>query len=144
VLRCRSTQTGSGEKGLLFFYKKLFVVKAEIIISRLERGVPDSDFSIIIAEPLIAFCMKSNQFRPGIFHLTGERVGIEIVSDVMTSLHGMIIEKQNILTGLGRGIPNLEQILSDNVQKLDDRVERLNFAFKNYLNINHRRKTWKN
>jgi hypothetical protein len=41
--------------------------------------------------------MKTNQFRPGIFNLAGEKVSIELMSDVMTSLHGMIIEKQNIL-----------------------------------------------
>ena len=43
------------------------------------------------------------------------------------------IEKQNILTGLGRGIPNLEQILQEAIQKLDDRIERLQVAFKNFI-----------
>ncbi len=42
-------------------------------------------------------------------------------------------EKRNLLDGLKRGIPNLEQILAENVQKLDDRSERLNLSFKNYL-----------
>ena len=42
-------------------------------------------------------------------------------------------EKRNLLDGLKRGIPNLEQILAENVQKLDDRSERLNISFKNYL-----------
>lgn len=42
-------------------------------------------------------------------------------------------EKQNILAGLGRGIPNLEQILQEATQKLDDRIERLQLAFKNYI-----------
>ena len=56
-------------------------------------------------------------------------------SRMINSVHRLYQENKNILDGLARGIPNLEQILSDNVQKLDDRVERLNFAFKNYLNI---------
>lgn len=42
-------------------------------------------------------------------------------------------EKRNLLDGLKRGIPNLEQILAENIQKLDDRSERLNISFKNYL-----------
>lgn len=42
-------------------------------------------------------------------------------------------EKRSLLQGLARGIPNLEQILADAVQKLDDRIERLNNAFKNLL-----------
>ena len=56
-------------------------------------------------------------------------------SRMINSVHRLYQENKNILEGLARGIPNLEQILSDNVQKLDDRVERLNLAFKNYLNI---------
>lgn len=44
-----------------------------------------------------------------------------------------ISEKCNILQGLARGIPNLEQILAEASQKLDDRIERLNVAFKNLL-----------
>ena len=44
-----------------------------------------------------------------------------------------INEKRNLLHGLARGIPNLEQILSDAFQKFDDRIERLNNAFKNLL-----------
>lgn len=42
-------------------------------------------------------------------------------------------ERRNILQGLSRGIPNLEQILFENRQKLDDRIERLDNAFKNFL-----------
>ena len=42
-------------------------------------------------------------------------------------------EKQTILQGLSRGIPNLEQILHEAAQKLDDRLERLNVSFKNLL-----------
>lgn len=41
-------------------------------------------------------------------------------------------EKQNILSGLNRGIPNLEQILQEATQKFDDRIERLQLAFKNF------------
>lgn len=42
-------------------------------------------------------------------------------------------ELKNKLIGLGRGIPNLEQILFENQQKLDDRIERLQSSFNNYL-----------
>lgn len=42
-------------------------------------------------------------------------------------------EKQNILAGLSRGIPNLEQILLEASQKFDDRIERLQVAFKNFV-----------
>lgn len=42
-------------------------------------------------------------------------------------------ERKSLLDGLKRGIPNLEQILTENVQKLDDRIERLHLAFKNYI-----------
>ena len=54
-------------------------------------------------------------------------------SRMINSIHRLYTENKNLLDGLARGIPNLEQILSDNVQKLDDRVERLNLAFNNYL-----------
>ena len=42
-------------------------------------------------------------------------------------------ERRNRLEGLSRGIPNLEQILAESRQKFDDRVERLELAFKNML-----------
>ena len=42
-------------------------------------------------------------------------------------------EKQNVLSGLARGIPNLMQILQEASQKFDDRIERLNQAVKNFL-----------
>lgn len=42
-------------------------------------------------------------------------------------------ERRNLLDGLGRGIPNLVQILAEQQQKLDDRVERLKLAFAQYL-----------
>lgn len=44
-------------------------------------------------------------------------------------------ELRNKLIGLGRGIPNLEQILFENQQKLDDRIERLQSSFNNYLTL---------
>lgn len=45
-----------------------------------------------------------------------------------------IEERRNKLEGLSRGIPNLEQIVNEIEQRLDDRIERLNNAFKNLLN----------
>lgn len=66
----------------------------------------------------------------------------ELVSKIMlqgsrmiNAVHRLYQENKNMLDGLSRGIPNLEQIWSDNMQKFDDRVERLNLAFKNYLTI---------
>lgn len=56
-------------------------------------------------------------------------------SRMINAVYRLYQENKNQLDGLARGIPNLEQILGDNVQKLDDRVERLNLAFKNYLNL---------
>ena len=70
----------------------------------------------------------------------------EIVAKLMTqtsrminAVHRLCEEKKNYLDGLARGIPNLEQILSDNVQKLDERVERLKIAFKNCLELKENR-----
>lgn len=48
-----------------------------------------------------------------------------------------LAEKRSLLQGLARGIPNLEQILSDAFLKFDDRIERLNNAFKNLLQNKH-------
>lgn len=42
-------------------------------------------------------------------------------------------ERRSALDGLGRGIPNLGQILLEQQQKLDDRVERLKVSFAQYL-----------
>ncbi len=42
-------------------------------------------------------------------------------------------ERRSLLDGLKRGIPNLEQILAENIQKRDDRIDRLHLSFKNYL-----------
>lgn len=42
-------------------------------------------------------------------------------------------ERRNYLDGLSRGIPNLAQILQEASQKFDDRIERLNNAFKTLL-----------
>lgn len=42
-------------------------------------------------------------------------------------------EKQNRLEALRRGIPNLNQILSEITQRFDDRIERLKLAFNNFL-----------
>ena len=42
-------------------------------------------------------------------------------------------ERINILQGLNRGIPKLDQILAENRQYLDERTDRLKIALKNYL-----------
>lgn len=60
------------------------------------------------------------------------------VSGLQNRLTGSVIrylsERKTQLQGLARGIPNLTQILSEITQRFDDRIERLNIAFKNLLN----------
>ena len=65
----------------------------------------------------------------------------EIYAGLMTSqsrlvnaVRRFLEERRNKVEGLGRGIPNLEQILFENRQKLDDRIERLDVAFKGLIN----------
>ena len=48
-------------------------------------------------------------------------------------------EKKNRIHDLSRGIPNLEQILLENTQKLDDRIERLNSSFKYYISTKNQK-----
>ncbi len=52
---------------------------------------------------------------------------------LLTAQNRYFEERLNLLSGLARGIPNLEQILQEASQKFDDRIERLNNAFKNLL-----------
>lgn len=54
-------------------------------------------------------------------------------SRLATAVNHYLTERRNLLDGLRRGIPDLAQILAENVQKFDDRVERLHLAFANYL-----------
>ena len=42
-------------------------------------------------------------------------------------------ERRNILQGLSRGIPKLDQILAETRQRFDERIERFRLAFQNYL-----------
>lgn len=56
-----------------------------------------------------------------------------IQSRMYSAIGHYLSERSNILQGLNRGIPNLEQILAESRQKLDDRVERLQIAIKNCL-----------
>ena len=62
---------------------------------------------------------------------------LTIQSRMLSSITHYLNERKNILTGLGRGIPNLSQILQESRQKLDDRVERLQLSFKNLLSNKH-------
>lgn len=62
---------------------------------------------------------------------------LTLQSRMLSSMTHYLNERKNILTGLGRGIPNLSQILQESQQKLDDRIERLNLSFKNLLNNKH-------
>lgn len=62
---------------------------------------------------------------------------LSLHSRLHTGTSHYLSERKNILEGLGRGIPNLEQILQENRQKFDDRIERLNLSFKNLLNNKH-------
>lgn len=56
-------------------------------------------------------------------------------SRYINATYRMLKEYKNQVEGLGRGIPNLEQIVLENQQKLDDRTERLKVALINYLNL---------
>lgn len=49
------------------------------------------------------------------------------------SIRRCLEEYKNRIEGLSRGIPNLQQILNENIQKLDYRIERLQNAVKNML-----------
>ena len=42
-------------------------------------------------------------------------------------------EKRNLLAGLSRGIPNLQQILQEATQKFDERIERFKVAFGSFV-----------
>ena len=42
-------------------------------------------------------------------------------------------ERKSLVEGLGRGVPNLGQVLLEYQQKLDDKVDRLKLSFKQYL-----------
>lgn len=53
----------------------------------------------------------------------------------VNAIYRLIKEYQQTIEGLGRGIPNLEQIVSENQQKLDDISERLKVSILNYLSI---------
>ncbi|MDO5386903.1 MAG: exodeoxyribonuclease VII large subunit, partial [Pseudomonadota bacterium] len=53
---------------------------------------------------------------------------------LINAAHRYLSSYQTKLEGLSRGIPNLEQILLENQQKLDDRTERLKLSFTNFLN----------
>lgn len=49
----------------------------------------------------------------------------------------LLSERGQMLEALCRGIPNLEQIVSESRQKLDERVERLKVSIGNYLAAKH-------
>ena len=56
-----------------------------------------------------------------------------IQSRMFSGINHYFNERKTVLQGLSRGIPKLDQILADTRQRLDDRIERLTTAFKNYL-----------
>ncbi len=58
---------------------------------------------------------------------------LTLQSRLLSAGNRYLQERRSLLDGLKRGIPNLEQILTENIQKLDDRIERLHLSFKNYL-----------
>ncbi len=64
------------------------------------------------------------------------KTGLSVMeSRYFNAIYRMLKEYKNQVEGLGRGIPNLEQIVLENQQKLDDRCERLKVSLVNYLNI---------
>lgn len=58
---------------------------------------------------------------------------LTLQSRLLSAGNRYLQERRSLLDGLKRGIPNLEQILTENIQKLDDRIDRLHLSFKNYL-----------
>ena len=50
-----------------------------------------------------------------------------------TAVNRIIADRTNILTGLKRGIPSLEQVVEEKTQRLDDKTERLENALKVFL-----------
>ena len=52
---------------------------------------------------------------------------------LVNALHRYLINYKTIIDGLGRGIPNLNQILQDYYQRLDDRTERLKLSIRNVM-----------
>lgn len=58
---------------------------------------------------------------------------LNLQSRLINGCNRYFSERQTFLQGLSRGIPNLEQIVGEAIQKLDDRIERLNISFKNML-----------
>ncbi len=59
---------------------------------------------------------------------------INIIDNRMrNSIRRYLSEYKNKIDGLSRGIPNLGQLLNESAQKLDDRIERLQVAMKNFI-----------
>ncbi len=64
------------------------------------------------------------------------KLGLSVLeSRYINATYRLLKEYKNQVEGLGRGIPNLEQIVLENQQKLDDRCERLKVALANYVNV---------
>ena len=64
------------------------------------------------------------------------KMGISVLEQrYYNSMSRLIKEFKNLVEGMGRGIPNLEQIILENTQKLDDRTERLKVSLSNFLNV---------
>lgn len=57
----------------------------------------------------------------------------EVKARLNDALLRLLDEKKMKLEGLARGIPNLQEIVEMSLQKLDDRIERLNTAMQNVL-----------
>ena len=53
----------------------------------------------------------------------------------VNAMYRMFKEYEQKIEGLGRGIPNLEQIVLENQQKIDDISERIKMAMSNYMGI---------
>lgn len=62
------------------------------------------------------------------------QTGLNILDNRMRNAIRRSLDEYKIkIEGLGRGIPNLRQLLNENAQKLDYRLERLSIAIKNLL-----------
>ena len=54
---------------------------------------------------------------------------------LQNSIRRYLEEYKNKIEGLTRGIPNLKEIINENTQKLDYRIERLEISIKNYMKL---------
>jgi hypothetical protein len=56
----------------------------------------DADLCVIVAKPLIAFCMKADEVHPAIADACGKLIRVKIGPHIRARCHRMVIEKQRV------------------------------------------------